>query len=200
MHYQLTYILASETPLDKVEKIAADINKKITDAGGIIKKPMPIAEEQIVFENNKNDEWLKKIAETQNIRIFKRRLSYPIKNVSYGFYVAAIYELIEKNQSEVAKKIESEIKLMKEIARFINAKYNFDVFSKQTRQREKIDQGAEKTKQKEEAEEESIEKITKEKSYEKEGKKEILSEKKQKPGKKTEIEELDEKLEQILNA
>ncbi len=198
MHYQLTYIIPSDVADPKIlEEIIAEINKKIIDAGGIIKTPLAELEDQMVTD--KNAEELEKIKKSQNVRLFKHRLGYPIKRVSYGFYVAVVYELPEKNQSAAAKKIEAEIKLNKKITRFINTKYNFEVFSEQSRQKEKTKniKVAEKPERIKEKEVEPLQAIVDEAVRQK---KEILIDEKPAKGKKTEIEELDEKLEQILNA
>ncbi|MBU3925343.1 hypothetical protein KJ854_05440 [Patescibacteria group bacterium] len=201
MHYQLTYIIPSDVADPKtLEGIIADINKKITDAGGIIKAPLAGLEDQMITD--KSAEELEKIKKSQNVRLFKHRLGYPIKHVSYGFYVAAVYELPEKNQAAATKKITTEIKLNKKITRFINTKYNFEVFSEQSRQKEKTKniKVPEKPEKIERKEVEPLQSIVDEAIRAKKEKKEILLDEKPAKGKKTEIEELDEKLEQILNA
>lgn len=201
MHYQLTYITPSDVADPKtLEKMIADINKKITDAGGIIKTPLTGLEDQMVMD--KSTEELEKIKKSQNVRLFKHRLGYPIKHVSYGFYVAAVYELPEKNQAAITKKITAEIKLNKKVTRFINTKYNFEVFSEQSQQKEKtknikISEKPEKIEQKKI---EPLQAIVNEAARAKKNKKEIVLDEKPSKGEKTEIEELDEKLEQILNA
>lgn len=198
MHYQLTYIIPSDVADPKtLEEIIADINKKITDAGGIIKTPLTGLEDQMIMD--KSTEELEKIKKAQNVRLFKHRLGYPIKKVSYGFYVAVVYELPEKNQSEITKKIDAEIKLNKKITRFINTKYNFEVFSEQSQQKEKTKNiiVSKKPEKAEEKEIEPLQNIVDEAVKEKE---EVMLDEKPKKGKKTQIEELDEKLEQILNA
>jgi len=213
MHYQLTYIIPSDAANPKtLEEIIADINKKIIEAGGIIKTPLAGLEEQIALD--KSAEELEKIKQSQKVRIFKHRLGYPIKRVSYGFYAATIYELPEKNQSEITKKITAEIKLNKRIVRFANTKYNFEVFAEQSQQKEKIKnikipEKSEKAKEKS-AQFASLAKPDQKLDLNKEAqlivhkpvkiKKEINLDEKPAKGKKTEIEELDEKLEQILNA
>lgn len=198
MHYQLTYIIPADAAgLSALEKIIADINKKIIDAGGIIKKPLATVEDQIMADSGKNTEEIEKIKESQNVRVFKHRLSYPIKHVSYGFYVTVVYELADKNQSAAAKKINAELKLIKEIIRFINTKYNFEVFAQQARQKEKI--GLTTSPEKAEVKKQQpAKKMTLDKKEQEN--ENILLDEKSKKDKKTEIEELDEKLEQILNA
>jgi len=201
MHYQLTYIIPSDVADPKaLEEIIADVNKKITDAGGIIKAPLAGLEDQMVID--RSTEELEKIKKSQNVRIFKHRLGYPIKRVSYGFYVAAVYELPEKNQSVAAKKIEAEIKLNKKITRFINTKYNLEIFTEQSKQKEKTKNMviAEKSGQTEQKETEPLQNIVNEAAQAKKEKKEVALDEKPSKDKKTEIEELDEKLEQILNA
>lgn len=201
MHYQLTYIIPSDVADAKaLEEIIADINKKITDAGGVIKTPLSGLEDQMVLD--KSTEELEKIKKSQNVRLFKHRLGYPIKHVSYGFYVAVIYELPDKNQAIATEKINAEIKLNKKITRFINTKYNFEVFSAQSQQKEKTKNivAAEKPEAAEQKEAEPLQTIVDEAVKEKKNKKEAVASEKPARTKKTEIEELDEKLEQILNA
>lgn len=201
MHYQLTYIIPSDVADPKtLEEIIADINKKITDAGGVIKTPLTGLEDQMVMD--KSTEELEKIKKAQNVRLFRHRLGYPIKRVSYGFYVAVVYELPEKNQAAATKKINAEIKLNKRITRFVNTKYNFNVFSEQSQQKEKTKniKIAEKPDIIEQKEAEPLQAIVDEAVKEKKENKGISLDEKPKRSKKTEIEELDEKLEQILNA
>lgn len=198
MHYQLTYIIPSDVADAKtLEEIIADINKKITGAGGIITTPLSGLEDQIVLD--KSTEELKKIKKAQNVRLFKHRLGYPIKHVSYGFYVAVVYELPEKNQAETTKKINIEIKLNKRITRFINTKYNFEVFAEQSKQKEKT-KNIKAPEKAEEKETEPLQTIVDEAVKEKKVKGKVVLDEKPAKDKKTEIEELDEKLEQILNA
>lgn len=201
MHYQLTYIIPSDVADPKaLEEIIADINKKITDAGGIIKTPLSGLADQTELE--KSTEELEKIKKSQNVRIFKHRLGYPIKRVSYGFYVAVVYELPKKNQAAITKKIDAEIKLNKRITRFMNTVYNFEVFSEQSQQKEKSKnmKVSEKPEAIEQEEAEPLQAIVNKAAQEKKSKKEVVLDEKPAKGKKTEIEELDEKLEQILNA
>ena len=203
MHYQLTYIIPSDVADPKtLEEIIADINKKITGAGGIIKTPLSGLADQAELE--KSTEELEKIKKAQNVRLFKHRLGYPIKKVSYGFYIAVVYELPEKNQTETTKKITAEIKLNKKITRFAITKYNLEVFSEQSSQKEKTKNVkiSEKSERTEEREVEPLQVIVDEAVLEKKNKKEKEVSLDEKPAKdkKTEIEELDEKLEQILNA
>lgn len=195
MHYQLTYIIPSDVADPKtLEGIIEDVNKKIIEAGGIIKTPLAGLEDQLITD--KSTEELDKIKKSQNVRLFKHRLGYPIKRVSYGFYVAAVYELPEKNQASATKKITSEIKLNGKITRFVNTKYNYEVFSEQSREKEKT-----KTiKVPEKTEKKAAEPIPAITGEEPRAKKEISLDEKPSKDKKTEIEELDEKLEQILNA
>lgn len=201
MNYQLTYIIPSDVADPKtLEEIIADINKKVADAGGVIKTPLSGMADQMELE--KSTEELDKIKKSQNVRLFKHRLGYPIKKVSYGFYVAVVYELPEKNQAAMTKKITAEIKLNKRITRFAITKYNLDVFTEQSSQKEKTKniKVAEKPEKIEIKEVEPLQAIVNEAVQEKKEKKEIVLDEKPKRGKKTEIEELDEKLEQILNA
>lgn len=201
MHYQLTYIIPSDVADSKtLEEIIADINKNIIDAGGIIKTPLTGIEDQMTID--KSTEELEKIKKSQNVRIFKHRLGYPIKRVSYGFYVAVVYELPEKNQAEITKKITAETKLNKKITRFINTKYNFDVFSDQSREKEKIKniKISEKPEKVEQKEIEPLQALVNEAVQSRKAKKESMLDEKPARNKKNEIEELDEKLEQILNA
>jgi len=201
MYYQLTYIIPSDVADPKtLEEIIANVNKKITEAGGTIKEPLSGLEDQMVLD--KTTEELEKIKKAQNVRLFKHRLGYPIKKVSYGFYVAVVYELPEKNQSEITKKITAEIKLNDKITRFVSTKYNFEMFKEQSQQKEKSKniKVSEKPEQEEEKEIEPLQAIVNEAVKEKKEKDEVTLEEKPKKGKKTQIEELDEKLEQILNA
>lgn len=201
MNYQLTYIIPSDVADPKtLEEIIADINKKVADAGGVIKTPLSGMADQMELE--KSTEELDKIKKSQNVRLFKHRLGYPIKKVSYGFYVAVVYELPEKNQAAITKKIESEIKLNKKIARFAITKYNLEVFAEQSEQKEKTKniKISEKPEKIEEREVEPLQAIVNEAVQAKKEKKEVILDEKPAKGKKTEIEELDEKLEQILNA
>jgi ribosomal protein S6 len=201
MYYQLTYIIPSDVADAKtLEEIISDINKKITDAGGVIKTPLSGLEDQMVMD--KSTEELEKIKKAQNVRLFKHRLGYPIKKVSYGFYVAVVYELPEKNQASATKRIDAEIRLNKRITRFVTTKYNFEVFSEQSQQKEKSKNVkiAEKPEAEETKEAEPLQAIVDQAVQEKKDKKEVVLDEKPKRGKKTEIEELDEKLEQILNA
>lgn len=201
MHYQLTYIIPSDVADPKtLEEIIADINKKITDAGGVIKAPLAGLEDQMVLD--KSTEELEKIKKSQNVRLFKHRLGYPIKRVSYGFYVAVVYELPEKNQSAITKKIDAEIKLNKKITRFVNTKYNLAVFAEQSQQKEKTKniKVPEKIEKPERIEMKPFQSTADAATPAKKDKKEVLLDEKPAKGKKTEIEELDEKLEQLLNA
>jgi len=201
MHYQLTYIIPSDVADAKtLEEIIADINKKITDAGGVIKTPLSGLEDQMVMD--KSTEELEKIKKSQNVRLFKHRLGYPIKKVSYGFYAAVVYELPEKNQPAATKKIDADIRLNKKITRFIITEYNLKAFSEQSQQKEKNKniKVAEKPEPAEQKEAEPLQTIVDEAIKAKKTKKEIGLDEKPAKGKKTEIEELDEKLEQILNA
>lgn len=201
MYYQLTYIIPSDAADTKgLGETIAEINKKITDAGATIKPPLAGLEDQAILE--RSTEEIEKIKKEQNVRLFKHRLGYPIKHVSYGFYVSVIYEIADKNQISIARKIDAEIKLASKILRFAIIKYNYEVFTAQSLQKEKskVLKTEEKPHIAEQKEAEPLQKIVDETVKTKKESQGAITEEKPKKIPKTEIEELDKKLEEILNA
>lgn len=183
MYYQLTYLIPSNiADFDQLEKIIAANNNLITEAGGKLQNPVSGTSGNQMSENSVSSEELKKIAERQKVSMFKHRLAYPIKGHNFGFYISSVYALEEKNSGAVLKKIDSSLKADKNIIRFISVNFDLDRLMEQTEQRKKAKVRIETEKKPDEATDNIQETLVSEES------------------KKSKIEDLDEKLEQILNA
>jgi len=183
MYYQLTYLVPSNiTDFDQLEKIIASVNNLLTGAGGKLQNPVSGTSGNQMSENSVSSEELKKIAERQRVSMFKHRLAYPIKGHNFGFYISNVYALEEKNSGAVLKKIDSSLKADKNIIRFISINFDLERLLEQTEQRKKAKVSIEIEKNPVETMEKIQEAAIGEES------------------KKSKIEDLDEKLEQILNA
>lgn len=186
MNYQLTYIVPSDMAnFTELEKIITGINGQIQEMGGTIKEPIPRANENQMHETFKADEEIKRISEAQKASIFKHRLSYPIKRHYYGYYISTVFGAEGKKSAAAFKKLNSNLNLDKGILRFIITTIDLETIAKQKEQRKKLRTKKEsepvsgKKTEKAPADDESI----------------LISEE---TG-KSKIEELDKKLEQILN-
>jgi len=183
MYYQLTYLVPSSiSDFDQLEKIITSVNKLITEAGGKLNDHVSGTSGNQMSENSVSSEELKKIAERQKVSMFKHRLAYPIKNHNFGFYISNVYALEKKNSGAILKKIDSALKADKNIIRFITVNFDLDRLIKQAEQRKKVKVKLETEKIPDKA----MDKIQEA----------ALSEEL----KKSKIEDLDKKLEQILNA
>lgn len=185
MYYQLTYIVPSDiADFAQLEKIISSISGQITEAGGTLKEPLAGTTEVQSNENYVSSEELKKVAEAQKVTIFKHRLSYPVKHHRFGFYVSNLFSIEEKNPAAVLKKMNTVLKMDKNVIRFITVAFDLERTAKQVEERKKIRTGKEISENSPKAAE---------------------SDNAQNPApseevKKTKIEDLDKKLEQILNA
>ena len=192
MNYQLTYIVPTEvSDLKELEKLISAINARIAEIGGEIKKPISSIVESQFNENFRNAAEIKRITETHKIDIFKHRLAYPIKHHRYGYYITVVFGLDDKKAESILKTIASELKTNKNILRSMANSYDLDAIANQTEKREKLRTKREAAGVAEAAKDET------ESTAETESPKEnILTEE----SKKSKIEDLDKKLEQILNA
>lgn len=183
MYYQLTYLVPSSiADFDQLEKIIASVNTLLTEAGGKLQNPVSGTSGNQMSENSVSSEKLKKIAERQKVSMFKHRLAYPIRGNNFGFYISDIYALEGKNSGAVLKKIDSALKADKNIIRFISVSFDLGRLLEETEQRKKAKANVEAEKISEEAAEKIQGAVLNEES------------------KKSKIEDLDKKLEQILNA
>lgn len=193
MNYQLTYIVPTEiSDLKELEKLIGTINSRITEIGGEIKKPVSGIVENQFNENFRNDEEIKRMTEAQKVDIFKHRLAYPIKHHRYGYYITVIFGLDDKKAESIMKTLTSELRMNKNILRAMANSYDLDAIARQTEKREKLRTRRETAEETETpAEEETKSAADSETTGET-----ILTEE----SKKSKIEDLDKKLEQILNA
>lgn len=186
MYYQLTYLVPSSiSDFDQLEKIITSINSLITEAGGKLNDHVSGTSGNQMSENSVSSEELKKIAERQKVSMFKHRLAYTIKKHNFGFYISNVYALEEKNSGAVLKKIDSALKTNENIIRFITVNFDLDRLIRDAEQRKKAKADV-KTKKISDAIDETTDTIQEA----------ALNEE----SKKSKIEDLDKKLEQILNA
>lgn len=185
MYYQLTYIIpADSTDPKELEKIITSVGEQVTQAGGAMEEPMPVLSEGTINEKTKTDEDLISFAQTKKASIFKQRLAYHVKHHRYGFFVSNIFNLKEQGAEQILKAIKSQLKADKNILRFILVNFNLEANLKQIENKKKAKP----------AEEAAAETPIAESK--KEARETILTGE----SKKTKIEDLDKKLEQILNA
>lgn len=191
MTYQLTYIVpADAADFKELEKIIIAINAQIAELGGAIKNPLSGLIEKQFNESFRSDKEVKRIMAQQQADIFKHRLAYPIKHRRYGYYVSIVFDLGDKNHGTTLKNIHSKLKANKNILRTLINSYDIAHVEKQLDKKEKF-----KIKEKNRA---KTNKIDKKEKAANEPKETLLAEKPKKT--KTKIEDLDKKLEQILNA
>lgn len=183
MYYQLTYLVPSSiADFNELEKIIASVNNLLTEAGGKLNDYVSGTSGNQMSENSVSSEELKKIAARQKVSMFKHRLAYPINGHNFGFYISNVYALEGKNSGAVLKKMDSALKANKNIIRFITVNFDLDRLIKDAEQRKKVKVKLETEKMPDEAMNKIQEATLSEES------------------KKSKIEDLDEKLEQILNA
>lgn len=195
MNYQLTYIVPTEiSDIKELEKIIVAINNRIVELGGVMKKPISEIVESQFNENFRNNAEVKRIINDHKIDIFKHRLAYPIKHHRYGYYISVVFDLDIKNQDAVLKNLASELKHNKNILRVLISNYNMELLAEQMEKRGKLKTRGEAIEQEEAKKEEAAPAAEAEESADKEEK--VLTEE----SKKSKIEDLDKKLEQILNA
>lgn len=189
MTYQLTYIVpADAADFKELEKIIIAINAQIAELGGIIKNPISGLIERQFNESFRSDKEIQRIMTEQKADIFKHRLAYPVKHHRYGYYVSIVFDLEEKKCDAALKSVHSKLKADKNILRTLINSYDAANIEKQVDKKEKF-----KIKEKDRA---KANKIDKKEKINSEPKKTLLVE----DPKKTKIEDLDKKLEQILNA
>ncbi len=193
MTYQLTYIVpADAADFKELEQIIIDINAQIAELGGNIKDPISGLIESQFNESFRSDKEVQRIMKEQQADIFKHRLAYPIKHHRYGYYVSIVFTLGDKNNESTIKSVHSKLKANKNILRTLINSYDTAHIEEQVDKKEKF-----KIKEKNRAKANKA--VKKEEAADKPQEKEtILAEEPKKT--KTKIEDLDEKLEQILNA
>ncbi|MBU4580434.1 30S ribosomal protein S6 [Patescibacteria group bacterium] len=227
MYYQLTYLVSESINFQELKNIIKSINDQIAAAGGAFKIPAYDISQGQIIENLKMAEEIKKISGEMKTYVLKQRFAYPIKHNYGGFYITAYFTLESKSRTPALKKISSELKLDKNILRFLIVGLNaeFSVIRRPAEETPKAIAAQTPlemqflTGQKEASaplrlSESEASKIIAEKAIEKlpemsgfarsrvAGKEEV----KEAPAKeaikkkKTKIEDLDKKLEQILNA
>lgn len=213
MYYQLTYIIPESINFQELKNIIKPINDQIAAAGGIFKVPAYDISQSQIIENPKMAEDIKKISGEMKTYVFKHRLAYPLKHNYSGFYITAYFTMESKNRTSGLKKISSELKLDKNILRFliVGLKAEFSVIRRPVEEAPKAASAQKEApaplrlsesplrQVKDEASkiiaEKAIEKLPEMKEeVEKTPVKEAIKKK------KTKIEDLDKKLEQILNA
>ncbi len=191
MTYQLTYIVpADAADFKELEKIIIATNAQIVELGGVIKNPISGLIEAQFNENFRNDKEVQRIMTEHQADIFKHRLAYPIKHHNYGYYVSIVFGLEEKNQEATLKTVHAKLKANKNILRTIINSYNTTHIEEQLDKKEKF-----KLKEKNRAKANKTDKKEKAVSEPKET---LLVEEPKKT--KANIEDLDKKLDQILNA
>lgn len=186
MYYQLTYLVPSSiSDFDQLEKIIASVNSLITEVGGKLNDHVSGTSGNQMSENSVSSEELKKIAARQKVSMFKHRLAYTIKKHNFGFYISNVYDLGRGNSGAVLKKIDSALKANENIIRFITVNFDLNRLTRDAEQRKKAKAGV-KTEKISDATGETTD-TTQGTAFDEESK-------------KTKIEDLDKKLEQILNA
>ncbi|MBU3965264.1 30S ribosomal protein S6 [Patescibacteria group bacterium] len=217
MYYQLTYLVSESINFQELKNIIKPINDQIAEAGGVFKIPAYDISQGQIIENLKMAEEIKKISGEMKTYVLKQRFAYPIKHNYGGFYITAYFTLESKSRTPALEKISSELKLDKNILRFLIVGLNaeFSVIRRPAEETPKAIAAQTPlemqflTGQKEASaplrlSESEASKIIAEKAIEKLP--EIKEELKEAPAKesiknkKTKIEDLDKKLEQILNA
>lgn len=196
MYYQLTYIVPESINFQELKNIIKPINDQIAAAGGVFKVPAYDISQGQIIENPKMAEDIKKISGEMKTYVFKHRLAYPLKHNYSGFYITAYFTLESKNRTSGLKKISSELKLDKNILRFliVGLKAEFSVIRRPAEEAPKAIAAQKEASAPLRLSESEASKIIAEKAIEK------LPEKEAVKKKKTKIEDLDKKLEQILNA
>lgn len=188
MYYQLTYIVPADAADPKeLEKIISSISSQITEVGGALQEPIAVSSDTQANEKTKLDETIIQFAQSQKANIFKQRLAYHVKHHRYGFFISNIFSLTDKNTKSVLDSLKSWLKANKNILRFMIVNFDLDLNLKQMENKKRVKPAEETPETKE---------ITAETKAEEQPEKEILAPEK---SKKTKIEDLDEKLEQILN-
>lgn len=191
MTYQLTYIVpADAADFKELEKIIIAINALIVELGGAVKNPISGLIEKQFNESFRSDKEIQRIMSEQKADIFKHRLAYPIKHHRYGYYISIIFDLSDKNRETTIKTLHSKLKADKNILRTLINSYDTVHIEKQLDKKEKF-----KIKEKNRA---KINKSDKKEKTADEPKETLSAEDSEKT--KTKMEDLDKKLEQILNA
>ncbi len=191
MTYQLTYIVpADAADFKELEKIIIATNAQVIELGGTIKDPISGLIESQFNESFRSDKEVMRIMKEQQADIFKHRLAYPIKHHRYGYYVSIVFALEDKNHEATLKGVHSKLKANKNILRTLINSYDTAHIEEQVDKKEKF-----KIKEKNRI---KTNKIDKKEKITAEAKETLLVEEPKKT--KTKIEDLDEKLEQILNA
>lgn len=196
MHYQLTYIVPSDiADFTQLEKIISGVNANIAESNGTLKNPITNISETQINDNYAISEELKKIADAQKVDIFKHRLAYHVKHHRFAFYISNIFSMEEsKNQTADLKKLENALKKNSDIIRFITVGFNIEIATEQAKEKKKERTApaaikpnhSEKPEKSEKAAKKDIEQIQENEINE--------------SSRKSKIEDLDKKLEQILNA
>lgn len=206
MYYQLTYIIPESINFQELKNIIKPINDQIAAAGGVFKVPAYDISQSQIIENPKMAEDIKKISGEMKTYVFKHRLAYPLKHNYSGFYITAYFTMESKNRTSGLKKISSELKLDKNILRFliVGLKAEFSVIRRPVEEAPKAASAQKEAPAPLRLSESEASKIIAEKAIEKlpEMKEEVEKTpvKEAIKKKKTKIEDLDKKLEQILNA
>ncbi len=206
MYYQLTYLVSESINFQELKNIIKPINDQIAAAGGVFKIPAYDISQGQIIENLKMAEEIKKISGEMKTYVLKQRLAYPIKHNYGGFYVTTYFTLESKNRTPALKKISSELKLDKNILRFLIIGLNaeFSVIRRPVEEAPKAI-AAQKEASARIIAEKAIEKLPEMPGFARSrvvGKEEVeeAPTKEATKKKKTKIEDLDKKLEQILNA
>ncbi len=191
MTYQLTYIVpADAADFKELEKIIIAINALIVELGGTVKNPISGLIEKQFNESFRSDKEIQRIMSEQKADIFKHRLAYPIMHHRYGYYISIIFDLSDKNRETTIKTLHSKLKADKNILRTLINSYDTIHIEKQLDKKEKF-----KIKEKNRA---KINKSDKKEKADDEPKEVLSADDSEKT--KTKMEDLDKKLEQILNA
>lgn len=191
MYYQLTYIIPETINFQELKNIIKPINDQIAAAGGVFKIPSYDISQSQIIENPQMAEEVKKISEEMKTYALKQRFAYPLKHYHAGFYITNYFTLESKSRAQALKKINPELKLNKNILRFliVGLEAEFSVIRRLQETSKAIS-----------AEKEAVAQMIADTAIEK------LPEIKEAPirevvkKKKAKIEDLDKKLEQILNA
>lgn len=195
MYYELTCLINGIIPEEKVTSIIKNITGLVEKYEG---KMLPVSKDIFLKVEGENLQPLMQIQmvtlptiNDETVMVFKRRLSYPIKHKRQGYYVTVNFTM-EKTE-DALQELEKELKLEEEILRHIIIKK----FPKP------VSEGkGEKAKKEKPAEEAApAEKPAEEKTEEKAETKEPApkAEEKKAEKKKMDQDELEKKLDKILN-
>ncbi len=222
-NYELLYILPSNITSSEIKSKFLEIREAISKMGGKMLKTLPNHPFLVKSEFSKEE-----LEELRDLPIIKRRLAYPIKKNRFGFYclvnfssssedVKKINEYLRMNTSVLRHIIiqadpmtEEELKKLEELFARKKAEQEKEEKkkaaerqeSKEVRKEKEVAESEKKTEEKvaaakkEEKKEEEVEKEKEEKEKEEKEKKE---ESPKKGKKKIKLEELEDKLDEILN-